>query len=227
MPSPWLAVTAAEYEEHMGPGGADQLAPLASIFQQIYRQVRPRRLLVPGCGTGAILDHVDPDVTERAVGIDLNIQYVTVARQRYRRLGTALELYCADALHARLQPAADFDLVHVALVLEHVEPEALLRAVGEWIAPGGTCAVVTRRPGAAAPGDGAAHESLRRVAREMRLVEPGRVAEALARQGLRRAGSWEVGLRGGARLHVAVFRAPADRVAATDAGALGAGGAAA
>ena len=214
MPSPWLAVTAAEYEEHMGPGGTDQLAPLSAIFQQIYARARPRRLLVPGCGTGAFLEHVDPEVTERTVGIDLNIQYVTVARQRYRRMGASVELYCADALHAQLQPAADFDLVHLSLILEHVDAEALLRAVGEWIAPGGTCAVVLQRPGAAAPGEGAAHESLRRVVREMRLVEPGRVADLLARQGLGRAGSWELPLKDGGRFHVALFRAPLARAGA-------------
>lgn len=219
MPSPWLAVTAAEYEEHMGAGGLDQLESLSSIFQRIYRQVRPRRLLVPGCGTAAFLEHVDPSVTERTVGIDLNIQYVTVARQRYRRMGAALELYCADALHARLQPAADFDLVHVALVLEHLDAEALLGAVGGWIAPGGTCAVVLERPGAAPPADGAVPDSLRRVASERRLVEPGWVADRLARDGLARAGAWELPQKGGARLHVGLYRAPPARPAAAGAAA--------
>jgi hypothetical protein len=129
-------------------------------------------------------------------------------------MGASVELYCADALHARLQPAADFDLVHLSLVLEHVDAEALLLAVGEWIAPGGTCAVVLQRPGGAAPAEGAAHESLRRVAREMRLVEPGRVADLLSREGLGRAGSWELPLKGGGRFHVALFRAPLARAGA-------------
>jgi SAM-dependent methyltransferase len=172
---------------------------------------------------------VDPEVTRRTVGIDISIQYVTVARQRYRRMGTALEVYCADALHARLQPSADFDLVYLSLVLEHVDAEGLLRVVGDWIAPGGTLAVVLERPGAAAPGEGAVHESLRRVAQEARLVEPGRVADLLAREGLRRAGSWELPLKGGARFHVALFRAPLARGAAGEvadpAGAADAGGA--
>lgn len=206
MPSPWLSVTAAEYEEHMGPAGTGLLDPLSRIFRQIYRSVRPGRLLVPGCGTGNGLEHVDPAVTHRAVGIDLNIQYVTVARQRYRNLGTGLELYCADALHARLQPAAGFDLVHVALLFEHVNPAGLAREIGGWLAPGGTCAVVLELPGPTAPGDLAAGEGLRRVAAESRPLEPAALAGLLAARGLRRAGAWDVPAGRGVRFHVALFR---------------------
>jgi SAM-dependent methyltransferase len=207
MPSPWLAVTAADYEEHMGCGGADQLGALAGIFGQIYRSLRPRRLLVPGCGPGTGLEHVDPAVTRRTVGIDVNIQHVAVARQRFRGLGSALELYCADALRARLQPAADFDLVHVALLFEHVAPEALAREVAGWLAPGGTCAVVLDGPGAGAAA-WARSEAMRRVASERRSVSPGELADLLAAHGLRRAGSWQVPLPARARLLVGLFRAP-------------------
>ncbi len=207
MPSPWLAVTAAEYEEHMGPDGVDQLGPLSGIFGHVYRSVRPRSLLVPGCGPGAGLEHVDPSLTRRAIGIDLNIQYVTVARQRYRHLGPALELYCADALHARLQPEADFDLVHVSLLFEHVDPGELARAIGAWVAPGGACAVVLQRPLDEVSGAAAVHDSIRRVEDRMALVEPAAVAELLAAEGLRRVGSWETRAGAGARFHVGVFRA--------------------
>jgi len=207
MPSPWLAVTAAEYEEHMGPDGVDQLGPLSGIFGQVYRSVRPPRLLVPGCGPGAGLEHIDPALTRRAVGVDLNIQYVAVARQRYRHLGPALELYCSDALHARLQPEAEFDLVHVSLLFEHVEPRALAGEIAGWVAPGGTCAVVLQLPGGEPPLAGVALDSIRRVAARMRLVEPALVAELLAANGLRRAGAWEARSGGGARFHVSLFRA--------------------
>jgi len=209
MASPWVAVTAAEYEEHMGPDGVGWAAPLSGIFRQVYRTFQPGRLLVPGCGPGGGLEHVDPGVTCRAVGIDLNIQYVTMARQRYRKLGASLEIYCADALRARLQPAADFDLIHVALLFEHVEASELAREIAGWLAPGGTCAVVLQRPGPAAPGASAAGEALRRVAAEMRPVAPGELARLLEAQGLRRAGSWEVPAAGGVRFHVGLFRAPA------------------
>jgi SAM-dependent methyltransferase len=203
-PHPWLSVTAADYEGHMGPEGEDQLGPLSEAFGQVYRSVRPARLALLGCATGNGLEHLDPAITVRAVGVDLNIQYVAVARQRFRHLGARLELYCGDVLSARLDPAA-FDLVHAALLFEYVHPELLARSIGGWTAPGGTCSVVLQLPGGEPPG-ASRFATIRNLDRAMRLVPPAEVAAALASQGLRRAGAWEVPLRGGKRFHVGVFR---------------------
>jgi predicted TPR repeat methyltransferase len=203
-PHPWLSVTAADYEGHMGPEGSDQLAPLSEAFGQVYRSVRPARLALLGCATGNGLEHVDPAVTVRAVGLDLNIQYVAVARQRFRHLGARLELYCGDVLSASLDPAA-FDLVHAALLFEYVHPELLARSIGGWMAPGGACSVVLQLPGGESP-RASRFETIRNLEGAMRLVAPAVVADALAAQGLRRAGAWEVPLRGGKRFHVGVFR---------------------
>lgn len=202
---PWLAVTAAEYEALMGPEGLDLLEPLSRAFAQVYRRARPARLLVLGCGTGAGLEHVDPEVTGRVVGVDLNLQYLAVARQRHQRLGARLELFCADARTADL-PEGGFDLVHAALLAEYVDPEALAAAMARAAAPGGTCAVVQRLPGGEPAEEAAASESVRALAGATRLVEPADLAAAFARRGLRRAGAWEVAARGGRRLRVSVSR---------------------
>src|SRR5574342_869886 len=121
---PWLAVTAAEYEALRGPEGLDLFAPLSAAFAQVYRATRPRRVLVLGCGTGAGLEHVDPAFTEQVVGIDLNLQFLAVARQRHHGLGARLELFCADVRTADL-PEGGFDLVHAALLAGYLDPEAL------------------------------------------------------------------------------------------------------
>jgi len=203
-PHPWLSVTAADYEGHMGPEGEGQLGALSDAFGQIYRSVRPARLALLGCATGNGLERVDPAITVRAVGVDLNIQYVAVARQRFRALGARLELYCGDVLSARLD-AGSFDLVHAALLFEYVHPELLARAIGGWVAPGGSCSVVLQLPGGEPPG-ASRFETIRKLDGTMRLVPPAEVADLLAAQGLRRAGAWEVPLRGGKRFHVGVFR---------------------
>ena len=96
-PNPWTVVPAADYERHMGPEGVDQLAPLAAIFQEGYLAAQPDRLLVLGCATGNGLEHVNPDVTKRIVGVDVNLQYLGIARQRFFHLGPRLELFCAEA----------------------------------------------------------------------------------------------------------------------------------
>lgn len=145
-PNPWSVVQAADYERYMGPEGLDQLAPLASLFQEAYLAAQPDRVLVLGCGTGNGLSHVDPSATRQVVGVDVNLQHLGIARQRYFHLGPRLELFCAEAEKFRRAPGA-FELVHAALVFEYLHPEPLVRRIAEWLAPGGVCSVVLRMPG--------------------------------------------------------------------------------
>jgi hypothetical protein len=182
-------------------GEADLSNSLSWVFRQVYGAVRPQSLLVAPLASGEALEHVDPLLTRRAVGIDSDMEKVAVARQRYRQLGPLLELYCADALHVRLQPEADFDLVYVALPLDRIEPEPLADAIAGWVAPGGACAVVSRRGGAGEPVASAPLES------ESRL--PSELSRLFAARGLRRAGAWETRLGGSARAWVGLFRAAA------------------
>ena len=134
--NPWLDIPASDYEGHMGPEHADQLAPLRAIFGEVYRSVRPRRLALLGCATGNGLEQVDLAVTRAVVAVDINLEYAARARARYRALGPALEVRCADVTTCAL-PAGGFDLVHAALLFEHVEPEPLAARMVEWMAPGG------------------------------------------------------------------------------------------
>jgi SAM-dependent methyltransferase len=177
-------------------GAVPPVDAAAVVFGQIYRVVRPRHLLIPGCGSCAGLDVVDPEVTTRVVGVDADIQYVAMARQRYRRLGPVLEMYCGDPLRARLQPSADFDLVHLPLLDERLDALEVCREVPRWISPGGVCSLLL-------PADGAAL---------------ARLSEELSLSGLRRAGAWSYGLPGPSRGTVALFRAPGRRAGARDAG---------
>src|SRR5512138_1690764 len=135
-PNPWTVVPAADYERHMGPDGVDQLAPLSASFQEVYAAAQTDRLLVLGCGTGNGLEHVNPAVTKRVVGVDVNLQYLGVARQRFFHLGPRLELFCSEAEKFRTAPAS-FDLVHAGLIFEYVHPEVLVRKITEWLAPDG------------------------------------------------------------------------------------------
>ena len=208
-PHPWSLIPASEYEAHMGPQGVAQLAPLSAIFGKVYGALRPARVVLPGVATGNGLEHVDPRVTRRVVGLDVNIQYVAVARQRHLRLGPVLELYCEDLLQVKLE-AGSFDLVHAALVLEHVEPLPAVERFARWLAPGGACAVVLQLPsaeGAPAP----ASPALREVASRMRLVAPAEAREMFERQGMTQRSAYELPLSQGRRAFVGLFSKPAPR----------------
>jgi SAM-dependent methyltransferase len=149
-PNPWTVVPAAEYERHMGPEGLDVTAPLSAVFQEAYLAAQPDRVLVVGCGTGNGLEHVDPAVTQRVVGLDVNLQYLGIARQRFFHLGPKLELFCADAA-AWKAPPGSFDLIHAGLIFEYVYPEVLVRKFAEWLGERGTCSVVLQLPGGTGP----------------------------------------------------------------------------
>jgi ubiquinone/menaquinone biosynthesis C-methylase UbiE len=201
-PNPWTVVPASDYEAHMGPAGADQLAPLARLFQEAYLAAQPDRVLVVGCATGNGLEHVDPSVTKRAVGVDVNLQYLGIARQRFFHLGPTLELYCNELEKFR-QPAASFDLVHAALVLEYVQPDVALRRFAEWLAPGGTCSIVLQLPGGSAPEP--ANRAMQIISKAMHLVDPKELVTAAATHGLSKRREQVVPLKHGKSFWAGTF----------------------
>jgi len=206
--NPWTLVPAADYESHMGPAGADQLAPLAAILGKALAGLKPARLLVLGVATGNGLEHVDPAVTRRVVGVDVNLQYLALCRQRHMRLGARLELYCSDAEKVLLD-AGSFDLVYAGLFFEHAVPRRLAGRIASWLAPGGALLAVLQLP--AADGAGAVksrHASIEAVAESMRLVPPAELERDLARAGLSARRAYELPVAHRRRFHVALFQKP-------------------
>ncbi len=201
-PNPWSVVQAADYERHMGPDGVDQLGPLSALFQEVVLASQPDRLLLIGCATGNGLEHVDPSVTRRIVGLDVNLQYLGIARQRFIHLGPRLELYHVDATTFR-SPPASFDLVHVALVLEYLHPEVLVRRVAEWVAERGTCSVVLQLPGGESPEPPS--RAMQLIAKAMRLVPPEELTGLCEHYGLTLRRQKEVPLKFGKRFWHGVF----------------------
>jgi len=208
MSNPWTLLPAAEYEAHMGPEGADQLGPLSAILGKALAALRPARLLVPGVSTGNGLEHVDPDVTRRVVGVDVNLQYLAVARQRHMRLGARLELYCGDVEKVALD-GGGFDMVWAALIFEHVDPARVARRISAWLAPGGALVAVLQLP---APDGRRAAPSpfpgIQAVAEAMRLVPPAELEGHLDAAGMRPRASFEVPVAHGRRLYVGHYSKP-------------------
>ncbi|ACL67127.1 Methyltransferase type 12 [Anaeromyxobacter dehalogenans 2CP-1] len=180
-PNPWTVVPAADHARYLGPEGLDLRSTLDGLFQEAYLSAQPDRLLVVGCATGDGLEHVDPSVTGRVVGLDVNLQYLAIARQRFFHLGPRLELYCTDAETWRAPPGA-FDLVHAALVLEYLHPEPLVRRIAGWLADGGACSIVLRLPGGEAPEPPS--QALRLIERAARPVPPEELVRLFEHYGL-------------------------------------------
>ena len=147
-------------------------------------------------------NHVDPAVTRQVVGVDVNLQYLGIARQRFFQLGPRLELYNADVLAFRAAKGP-FDLVHAALLLEYVEPGALVGRFREWLGPKGTCSVVLELAG----GDGPEPPSraLKLIARAANHLDPGELTRRCALVGLALLREKQVPLKHGRRFWHGVF----------------------
>jgi len=202
MPNPWTVVPAADYERHMGPEGVDQLAPLSALFQEAYLGAQPDRLLVVGSATGNGLEHVDPAVTRRIVGLDVNLQYLGVCRQRFFHLGPRLELYCTAASAWRCPPQS-FDLIHAALIFEYLHPEPLVAQLASLLSDQGTVSVVLQLPGGEGPP--ATQKALEIIVRAMKLVPPEELTALFAAHGLKPRRARTVPLKFGKSFWCATF----------------------
>jgi SAM-dependent methyltransferase len=206
--NPWLEISAADYEEHMGPNGVGQLSVLSEVFGQEYGRLMPGRLAVLGCATGNGLERVDPGITHRTVGVDLNQQYLEIARARLTRLGKRLELICAPLETCEFE-SESFDLIFAGLVFEYVEPEPLIRRATSWLAPGGVFCVVLQLPSRTCPAvTPTGCQSLKKLERIMNLVPPGDLKQMFRQCGLTSGDSQEIPLRFGKQFHVQAFAKP-------------------
>ena len=78
--NPWLGIPAADYEGHMGDPRVAQLRLLGDVFEESLREFRPAAVVVPGCATGNGFERIDPAATRRIVGIDINPEFLALAR---------------------------------------------------------------------------------------------------------------------------------------------------
>jgi hypothetical protein len=150
MSNPWLAIALEDYEGHMGSDNVRQLAALSDLFKRALDLCTPESVAVVGIAGGNGLERVDPAVTKRIVGLDINTRYLAAVQQRYGSLPD-LELDCADLAGEPLN-LAPVELVHAALIFEHTGLGRCLENTLLLVAPGGKLSVVLQLPSAAEQG---------------------------------------------------------------------------
>jgi SAM-dependent methyltransferase len=143
--NPWLEIPAADYEGHMGSPQVGQLQMLSKRLGEVVASTRPEEAAVLGCTTGNGFEHFDPQVTRSLLGVDINREYLAIARQRFSGYGAGLELLGAD-LNEWGFGGRRFDLVHAALVFEYVDAARLLKQIAFGLKPAGTLSVVLQLP---------------------------------------------------------------------------------
>jgi phosphatidylethanolamine/phosphatidyl-N-methylethanolamine N-methyltransferase len=120
----------------------DRVAGFRTQRRRSFELLAPRageRILIDGCGTGADLDFLPPDV--EVVATDLTPVMVERTRRRAQSLGRAVD---ARVMNAQALEFADasFDAVVLHLILAVVpDPVAAIREAARVLKPGGRTVV--------------------------------------------------------------------------------------
>ncbi len=205
MSNPWLHIPLADYEGHMQLPEVAQLAALSGLFAQTLQIVRPASVAILGIAGGNGLQHIDPKITKRVVGLDLNPHYLDAVRSRYPSL-PGLELHCVD-LAAPLPTIGPVGLVHAALVFEHAGSGCCIENAVSLVAENGALSVVLQLPSeaqhAVAPTSFPAMQSLQS---HFAFVDPAWLTERFLNYKFRIERESQIALPGGKAFWSGLFR---------------------
>ncbi len=209
--NPWLSIPAADYEGHMASPGVRQLQYLGRVFAELLVELRPESVAVLGVAAGNGLEHVDPRIVKRVVGIDINPEYLDLARERHAARIPGLELRCADIAACELEPAS-IDFVYAALIFEYVDPAETVGKIASWLRPGGVAAALLQLPcESSAKVSGTAFASLKALEPHIRLVDPSTIRTLFAGAGMSELRARTDALEGGKSFHLGLYRRRAVR----------------
>lgn len=145
--NPWLEIPLEDYEGHMGSASVAQAPFLAESLALAVQRHQPKSIAVLGCAGGNGFEKLPAGRMERVVGVDINPDYISMARTRHGDRFPRLDLFCSDLL------ADDFhfepvDLIFAGLLFEYVDPAACLSKIKRLLNPGGHLIAVLQLPNA-------------------------------------------------------------------------------
>ncbi len=204
MRNPWLDIPLADYEAHMALPYVGQARLLSDIFGGALDEYAPRSVAVLGCAGGNGFERI-PRTVERAVGVDINPNYIERALSRFSGRIPALELFAGDVQTDEFA-FAPVELVFAGLLFEYVDAAKVLAKIRSMICNKGTLVVVLQLPGAVAEITPSPCAALGALAPLMRLVPPEKLRELAEWLGYRQADARIAEAPGGKRFHVQAFR---------------------
>jgi SAM-dependent methyltransferase len=91
-----MHIPLADYEDHMALAEVAQAQVLSGIFAEVLKEHAPRSVAVLGCAGGNGFTEIDPTITPRVVGVDINPDYIAQTRARFQNRIPTLELFVGD-----------------------------------------------------------------------------------------------------------------------------------
>jgi SAM-dependent methyltransferase len=206
MANAWLTIPLKDYEQHMNSAAVQQLGVLSELFLHTLDYCRPESVAVLGIAGGNGLEQINPAMTRRVCGIDLNPDYLEAARQRFRNL-PGLELLCVDLAEQEVE-MAPVQLAHAALIFEHAGMERCLDNALNMVAAGGRLSVVLQLPSCSREENISVTSpvSIQKLRPHFRLIEPAQFVECVEGRGFHIEREAQKPLPSGKGFWVGVFR---------------------
>jgi len=206
MKNPWKDIPLADYEGHMAKVAQAQL--LAEVFGEVLKEYSRQSIGVIGCAGGNGFERINPQITPRVVGIDINPDYIAQARIRFGGRIPTLELYVGD-IQTDNVVRSPVDVVFAALVFEYVDVAAALRSIRSLLNVGGVLVSLVQLPSAQAVAvTPSPFSRMQALAPYMRLVSPGALKQLAVSQGFESAAASRViDSAAGKQFHIDTFRA--------------------
>ena len=203
--NPWLDIPLSDYEGHMALPEVDQSRMLSDEFARLLDAHRPRSIALIGCAGGNGFERIDARRTTRVVGVDINPDYLEVARSRFDGAFASLELICID-VSGRAPEIEPVELVFAGLIFEYVDAGLVLRKLAAVLQPTGTLAAVVQLPSPGkTPVTRTPFSSLRRLTPIMQLLPPEQLIGEARNAGLTIASSRRVLLNTGKNFQLLEF----------------------
>jgi SAM-dependent methyltransferase len=207
--NPWLDIPLSDYEAHMALPQVAQARMLSDQFASLLAEQQPRSVAVIGCAGGNGFERIDPQRTERVVGIDLNPNYIDVVRGRYQHVFRSLELICIDIESSSL-PFDPVELIFAGLIFEYVDAGVVLPKLRDQLQPRGVLAALVQLP---ARGSAAItrtrFSSLEKLATLIRLLPPEQLIGEARNAALRLESAVRIDPSTGKQFQLLMFRAGA------------------
>jgi SAM-dependent methyltransferase len=209
MSNPWLTLPLADYEDHMNAPQVQQLGALSDLFAEALMVRRPDSVALLGVAGGNGLERINPALTRRIVGVDINPAYLDAVRDRFASLA-GLELHRAD-LAAEMPPIAPVDLVHAALVLEHAgtDPASLTRCLNHvlsLVGEDGAFSLVLQLPSTMGQDVGVSGvTSIQNLKDHFTLIDPREINAALGERGMEPVWETQRAVLGGKSFWMGIF----------------------
>jgi hypothetical protein len=140
MKNPWEEIKLSDYENHMKLSTVMQEQCLNAIMKEQFSRYPVKSLMVLGVAGGNGLEHIDSQCIEKVYGVDINREYLTECKNRYRNLDGILECVRAD-LTEETAALPHAELVIADLFIEYVGYACFAKAIGR-IKPNYVSAVI-------------------------------------------------------------------------------------